>query len=612
MVIFIKFILIPETSASTTSTSDDNSDGFVVPDFSRLNKTLQSINVSPVTSKKMRSTSYKGIKLTEITSALKHKVFNVQSEDETNEEAESEILKQLKEKFAEPSITMQEKFLILTTLPKSWSARRIQHEFNVPFHTALKSKKLQEEGGILSTPDLKPPSNILENETIDLVHSFYEDDDISRICPGKRDYVITTENGSKVTKQRRMMLCNLSEAYYIFKQNNPNRKIGFSKFSILRPPNCVLGNSCGTHTVCVCIYHQNVKLMFDVIKKTRLVPENFKTYHDVMTSIICSTATDDCILQKCEKCPGTDDVLEMLRTRIDADIEEVTIKQWQQVDRCSIETIKMPVDDFIETFCNKLTDLVPHHHIAQQQGKYLKACKEDLKKNEIIMICDFSENYSFVVQDAVQGFHWANAQCTIHPTAMYYRDDRNEIQFTSLVAIAESLKHNHTSVRLFIKDSIQFVKRKLPSTTKIIFFSDGAGGQYKNRMTFYNICKMKAEFNIDAEWNFFATCHGKGPCDALGGVLKRNAAKASLQNKSITNAKQLYEWAITQDSRVNYSYFTNDDFLDLQEKDRKRYDNVKTIPGTQKYHFFTPENEISIRVKNYSLCNTAKIIKLVK
>ena len=31
-----------------------------------------------------------------------------------------------------------------------------------------------------------------------------------------------------------------------------------------------------------------------------------------------------------------------------------------------------------------------------------------------------------------------------------------------------------------------------------------------------------------AEWNFFATSHGKGPPDGVGGFIKREAAKASL------------------------------------------------------------------------------------
>ena len=38
-----------------------------------------------------------------------------------------------------------------------------------------------------------------------------------------------------------------------------------------------------------------------------------------------------------------------------------------------------------------------------------------MKPGEIVVSADFSENYAFVLQDAAQGFHWNNAQATIHP-----------------------------------------------------------------------------------------------------------------------------------------------------------------------------------------------------
>ena len=36
------------------------------------------------------------------------------------------------------------------------------------------------------------------------------------------------------------------------------------------------------------------------------------------------------------------------------------------------------------------------------------------------MMPDFSENYSFVLQDAAKSFHWNNSQATIHPFVAYY------------------------------------------------------------------------------------------------------------------------------------------------------------------------------------------------
>ena len=38
------------------------------------------------------------------------------------------------------------------------------------------------------------------------------------------------------------------------------------------------------------------------------------------------------------------------------------------------------------------------------------------------------------------------------------------------------------------------------------------------------------DFGLDAEWIFFATSHGKSPCDGIGGFVKRYIAKRSLQH----------------------------------------------------------------------------------
>ncbi len=64
---------------------------------------------------------------------------------------------------------------------------------------------------------------------------------------------------------------------------------------------------------------------------------------------------------------------------------------------------------------------------------------------------------------------------------------------------------------------------------KIIYFSDGAWSQHKNRKNFVNLCHYKDDFGIFTEWHFSATFHGKGACDGLGGTVKRLAARASLQ-----------------------------------------------------------------------------------
>ncbi|KAJ8018508.1 hypothetical protein HOLleu_43471 [Holothuria leucospilota] len=42
--------------------------------------------------------------------------------------------------------------------------------------------------------------------------------------------------------------------------------------------------------------------------------------------------------------------------------------------------------------------------------------------------------------------------------------------------------------------------------------------------------KQWADFGLAAEWNSFATSHGKIVCDGIGGTVKRLVTKASLQH----------------------------------------------------------------------------------
>ena len=95
-------------------------------------------------------------------------------------------------------------------------------------------------------------------------------------------------------------------------------------------------------------------------------------------------------------------------------------------------------------------------------------------------------------------------------------------------------------------------------------------------MTAFNLCRMKKDIDIDEEWNIFTTCCGKGPCDALGGVLKQIASKASLQGHHITTAKELYTWAISKtDLKMHYSFFSESDYKAIEKNLQTRYDRVK-------------------------------------
>jgi hypothetical protein len=279
---------------------------------------------------------------------------------------------------------------------------------------------------------------------------------------------------------------------------------------------------------------------------------------------------------------------------------------------CSLETIVKDIPDFVDFFGEKLLQLIPHDFIAKSQSEFLKVTKDNLKPNEFVVISDFSENYSFVIQDEIQAYHWSNKQCTLHPFSIYFKD-ANGLQTVSLVVVAESLQHNIVSVHLF--QTKLFALEKFHAIAKIYFFSDGSAAQYKNKKNFFNLCQMKHQHGFDAEWHFFATHHGKSPCDALGGTIKRMATKASLHRvyeDHIQTAKDLFEFIQQTDTAIHTVFCSQEQHDEMAKRLEKTYDNVRTITGTQKFHAFIPDRtNSSLNCKRFSSSRESKNVRLV-
>ena len=247
--------------------------------------------------------------------------------------------------------------------------------------------------------------------------------------PGKKDFVSVKQGEQRVYVQKRLVLCNLKEAHHLFKEKLPTQSIiGFSKFAELRPKHCILAGASGTHSVCVCTIHQNVKLMINSGKIGPLTSNEdvpLLTYDHCLAKIICNPPQPACYFSNCSFCPGVEVLRNDLKKMMDASmIDSITYKQWVSVNRCTLETVSISADDFVDSFREKLEILLPHSFIAKQQSFFQTELKSELKSGECLVIRDFAENYSLILsyKDAAEGFHWNNSQATIHPFVVYYKE----------------------------------------------------------------------------------------------------------------------------------------------------------------------------------------------
>ncbi|KAK3919273.1 ARL14 effector protein [Frankliniella fusca] len=588
----------------------------------KLNASLAAIDESPIQKRKLTTQTYVPTKIQKLGDKVEtlFKTVGAASSVMTPEKLfQTQTIDALLQKF-EVSESRAEKIMVLSIALVSMQQTEVLEIFGPLGATSYMIKKTADlmkldNQGILPV-SLPKKGRRLPEETIKAIQSFYEDDEhASRLMPGKKDYVSVLENGVRIQKQKRLVLCNLKELHVLFEKHT-GIKVSFSTFAKHRPKHCVLAGAAGTHTVCVCIYHENFKLMNDTFDMKEC-DEKFGSYKDVMASVLCDPPTSDCYINACcPKCPGLQPLQEKMLAYLDANfIETLTFDQWTSTDRCNLETLSMKSDDFVETYINKLKILLPHHHIAKEQAAYLKKAKEELKQGEVLVICDFAENYTCLIQDSIQSYYWKQDQVTLHPFCAYYRDEDNELKQVSYTIVSEYMKHSITAVHTFQKKFVEFLRPIAPDLKLIKYFSDGAAQQYKNRFNVIKLDYHEKDFGVLGEWHFFATSHGKGPCDGQAGALKREACKASLQMKKIRNPREFYKWAKarqdTQDG-TKVCFVTSQEVLESEAELEPRFARALKISDIRSCHAVIPKvsSEVETKILSSATSGTLAPVEL--
>ena len=499
------------------------------------------------------------------------------------------IFEKMKSLCLGDTLTRSQKLQVLSICPNFQSREKFAQDFNV-------SERIVTQARSIDFMALPPPRAVVPfpRETKEAVIQFYEDDQFSRLLPGKKDRVSI---GKKEYQQKRLILLTLKELFQQFKIQHPDIKIGFSKFCTLRPKWCVVAGSAGTHAVCVCLIHENPKLLIE----SGNIPLSYK---ELLSLMVCDVKSRNCMLNKCDLCPSVANLREYLQSLFEDTNDEILFKQWTTVDRAEIVTMITTVQEFIETLIEKLAILLPHSYISKAQMNYYKAKKEALCEGKVLITMDFAENYSFQVQNEVQGFHWTNSQVTVHPVVCYYKSSNSDcVQHCSLVFLSNILEHNVHMVYCIQKQTIEFLRKKLPALAKVEYFTDGSAAQYKNFKSFLNLLHHKNDFGIDACWSFHATSHGKGPCDGIGGSVKRATANESLRRSSleqITNVVTMYTFCRNTFNDIHFEIISSEDIEATKPTLEKRFRLGSTLKGTRSFHYFEPFSGHAIGAKRIS------------
>ena len=229
------------------------------------------------------------------------------------------------------------------------------------------------------------------------------------------------------------------------------------------------------------------------------------------------------------------------------------------------------------------------------QHQQFASLKANRPSKWLLMIMDFGENLTCHYQDEVQGVHWARLQVTIHPVVAYYHcplDD--EVSRESFMILSNDLKHDAYAVQYFQLQVTRELLRRGLNFERIVHFSDGCAGQYKGRTNFADLSFAIEDTGILTEKHCFGSRHGKGPCDAEIGVLKRCANLAVRRRSTvIANAEDLFLYgksSLTRPAPGEPHSHSRRTFLLICQEEIKRERpertglNIRTLPGMRTAH----------------------------
>ena len=209
-----------------------------------------------------------------------------------------------------------------------------------------------------------------------------------------------------------------------------------------------------------------------------------------------------------------------------------------------------------------------------------------MQEDECLVLLDFAENFQFVVQDEVQGFHWCKTYCTLHPAVIYIKESGKLVHY-SFCFFSDDITHDTSFVYALQKLMCNHIRSEFPNICKTEYFSDGCAGQYKNYKNFLNLTYHEEDFSLAANWTFFATSHGKSPCDGIGGTVKRKLYHESLTRvagEHILNSKAAFEFCKESIASISFFHISAADLHETRSILDKRYEQGMTVSDTRSYH----------------------------
>lgn len=248
-------------------------------------------------------------------------------------------------------------------------------------------------------------------------------------------------------------------------------------------------------------------------------------------------------------------------------------------------TCSVGLEDFLKQVLTTTSRFLKHHYVSKRQARAFKEKKANVNETAAIIQADFAENYNPQYAKEVQKPFFVKNYTTIHPFVITLQHQGAPKTIYSVV-ISNEMQHVTNTCYAFQKMVLNWLQTEYPHITHIEYFSDGCGAQYKNYKNMANLRHHKKDFNLSAAHNFFTSYHGKGSCDAIGGVVKGTVRRAAMAGKIIQRPEEFFRYVKDKIPKIKSFYVTSDKIEQLIEEAKleDRYATAQKIIHIREIH----------------------------
>lgn len=287
--------------------------------------------------------------------------------------------------------------------------------------------------------------------------------------------------------------------------------------------------------------------------------------------------------------------------------EEIIWFQWEKTESGTVQKVVShgTVTTAIEKMRSMLQDFILHLYIKDKQSTFFNTIRNNIKEHEVVMQVDFSENYTIRHQDEVQSAHWGSDQVAIYTSVVWTPTSKESFAF-----ITDYLNHDKYATHCFNDTIINTLVSKYSDLQNIHIFSDGAAQHFKQK---YTLCNMTLQEKVKCTWHFFASSHGKGAVDGIGGMLKHLIwCKERAGRVHISSAEDFAEAATLLMPTTNIIHFPQEKIEEVKPTLDEKWNNIQQIPSLRQFHCIESDGKYKIKCRLTSNDSETSFVELRK